>query len=271
MQTNTEDGLATTLESWIDSLQASGKYSFLRAHAMMESGLSPAAVSKALQRSVKRGRIVKLKDYFYSIVPLEYRKAGGPPVSWFIRDLMAAIGLPYYTGLLSAAALHGASHHQPQEFQVMTDRSVRGITAGRTRIHFFASKYVRHAAVMDLKTPTGLIKVSTPETTVVDLIRFSRSAGRLDNVATVIAEMAPLLDPKRLLASVRVVEDVPGTQRLGYILDQIRRRNLSEPIHEWVERQKPHALPLRSGRAVEGNRENRRWHLLVNGPIEVEV
>ena len=41
-----------------------------RARAMSESGLSPAAASKALQRLAKRGRVAKLKDYFYAIVPL---------------------------------------------------------------------------------------------------------------------------------------------------------------------------------------------------------
>lgn len=175
------------LESRIDSLQASGVYSFRRSQALNESGLSPAAASKALQRSIQRSRIVKLKDYFYVIVPLEYMKAGAPPASWFIRDLMLAMGLPYYVGLLSAAGLHGSSHHQPQEFQVMTDRSVRPVTAGRTRIHFFASKYIAGAATMDIKTPTGAMRVSTPETTVFDLIRFVRSAGPLNNIATVIA------------------------------------------------------------------------------------
>ena len=43
---------SASLESWIDGLQASGKYSFLRAEAVSESGLSAEAVSKALQRSV---------------------------------------------------------------------------------------------------------------------------------------------------------------------------------------------------------------------------
>ena len=260
-----------TLESWIDRLQASGRYSFLRSQAMGESGLSPAAVSKALHRAVTRGRILKLKDYFYVIVPLKYVSAGAPPASWFIRDLMAAMGLPYYVGLLSAAGLHGSSHHQPQEFQVMTDRSVRSVMAGRMRIQFFASKYIAGAAVVEMKTPTGSMRVSTPETTVVDLLRFARSAGRLDNVATVIAELSSGLDPKKLLAAVRLVDDIPNAQRLGYILDQFRQRRLSDAIHAWLERQVPRELPLRSGRATAGARENRRWHLLVNQPIEVEA
>lgn len=262
---------AATLETWIDGLQASGRYSFLRADALSGSGLSPEAVSKALQRLVKRGRLFKVKDYFYVIVPLEYRSAGAPPPSWFIRDLMAAMRLPYYVGLLSAAALHGASHHQPQEYQVLTDRYVRPLGAGRTRIRFFASKYMADAATMDMKTSTGSMRVSTPETTVVDLVRFAKAAGHLDHVATVIAELSPSLDPKRLIAAVRLVEDVPNAQRLGYILDQVRQRRLSDPIHTWLEHLEPHMLPLRSGRPAARAKESRRWHLLINKPIEVEA
>ncbi len=46
-----------------------------------KSGLSAEAVKKALQRLVARGRVAKAKDYFYVIVPLEYRAAGAPPPS----------------------------------------------------------------------------------------------------------------------------------------------------------------------------------------------
>ena len=108
----------TTLAKWVDRLQSRGKYTFLRADAVAQSGLSAEAVKKALQRLVKRGRVAKVKDYFFVIVPLEYVTAGAPPPSWFIDDLMLSMKLPYYVGLLSAAGLHGASHQQPQEFQV---------------------------------------------------------------------------------------------------------------------------------------------------------
>jgi predicted transcriptional regulator of viral defense system len=228
-----------------------------------------AAVAKALQRSAKRGRIIKLKEYFYAIVPLEYRAAGAPPAPWFIRDLMAAMSLPYYVGLLSAAALHGASHQQPQEFQVLTDRSTRPISSGRTRIRFYASQYLAHAATMDVKTPTGSMRVSTPETTAIDLVRFARSVGHLDHVAGVLAELAPVLDAKRLLAAVRVVRDLPNAQRLGYILDQVHQRRLSDPLHIWLESHALRTQPLRTGQPVEGSRENRRWHLWIASPLEV--
>ena len=84
---------------------------------------------------------------------------------------MAAMRQPYYVGLLSAAGLHGASHQQPQEFQVMTDRPIRHLRAGRGRIHFFVKKGIDRTAVMNMQTPTGAMRVSTPEATAVDLVR----------------------------------------------------------------------------------------------------
>ncbi len=262
---------AATLETWIDDCQAHGKYSFLRADAVAGSGLSAEGVKKALQRMASRGRVLKVKDYFFVIVPLEYQSAGGPPVTWFIHDLMAAMQLPYYVGLLTGAAQHGASHQQPQEFQVVTDRSVRALTAGRIKIRFFASQYVERAAAAKIKTPTGAMRVSTPETTAVDLVRFAKAAGSLDNVATVLSELAIALDSKRLLTAVRLVDDVPNAKRLGYLLDRVGGRGLCELLHVWIQQQSPRPVPLRPGRPMTDAPEDRRWHVLVNQPIEVDA
>jgi hypothetical protein len=94
----------TTLEKWVDDRQSVGRYTFLRREAIEESGLSAEAVKKALQRLTLRGRIAKAKSYFYVIVPLEYATAGAPPVTWVVKDLMTAMALPYYVGLLRGAA-----------------------------------------------------------------------------------------------------------------------------------------------------------------------
>ena len=261
---------APTLEKWIDDRQAGGRYTFLRSEAVQESGLSAEAVKKALQRLTGRGRIAKAKKYFYVIVPLEYATAGAPPASWFVHDLMKAMELPYYVGLLSAAAQHGASHHAPQEFQVVTDRYVRPIVVGRSKIRFFTSKFTTDAATTNIKTSTGTMRVATPETTAVDLVRFSKAAGYLDNVATVIAELSSLLDPKKLLTAVKLVGDVPSAQRLGYILDHVRARKVARPLHDWIESHLPTCVPLRSERRAQNGSENRRWHVLVDRPLEVE-
>ncbi len=260
-----------TVENWVDGRQARGRYTFVRQDALAGTGLSPEAVKKALQRLSHRRRVLKLKDYFYVIVPLEYISAGGPPVSWFIHDLMAAMGLPYYVGLLSAAAQLGASHQQPQEFQVITDRSVRPLTAGRGRIRFFVSKFLGKAATQNIKTPTGSMRVATPDTTAIDLVRFARAAGHLDNVATVLSQLAPSLDPKKLLAAIRLVNDIPNAKRLGYLLDHVSTRSLAKPIHAWLDRQSSRAVPLQPGRTAASAPEDTRWHVLVNHTIEIDT
>lgn len=85
---------------WVDDGQANGSYTFLRPDAIASSGLSPESVKKALQRLARRSRVLKAKDYFYVIVSLEYQSAGGPPAAWFVHDVMAAMHLPYYVGIL---------------------------------------------------------------------------------------------------------------------------------------------------------------------------
>jgi hypothetical protein len=49
-------------------------------------------------------------------------------------------GHPYYVGLLKAAELHGATHQAVMEFQVVTDKRLPKIRAGRSAIGFYYRK-----------------------------------------------------------------------------------------------------------------------------------
>jgi hypothetical protein len=113
--------------------------------------------------------------------------------------------------------------------------------------------------------------VSTPEVTAVDLVRLARSAGQLDNVATVLAELVPLLDPMRLVKAVRATGDVPNAQHLGYPLERGGRRPLTQLLHDWLGRQSVRVIPPRSGRSAAGAAEDRRWYVLVTEPVEIET
>jgi predicted transcriptional regulator of viral defense system len=83
---------------------------------------------------------------------------------------------PYYVGLLSAAAIHGAAHQQPQEFQVLTARSLRPIEAVRFGVRFFVNRRIQGTATMPIKTETGTMLVSTPAATAIDLVRYAHRA-----------------------------------------------------------------------------------------------
>lgn len=259
------------LSNWVDSLQAAGRYTFLRQEAVDSTGLTPDAVKKSVQRLIRRKRIAKVTDSFFVIVPMEYRSAGAPPASWFIHALMEAMRLPYYVGLLSAAALHGASHHQPQEFQVMTDRSVRPLRVGRQRIHFIAKRHLGATPIVPIKTPTGSMRVSSAEATVVDLVRFNKSAGRLSNVATVISELTSSLRPELLLLAAETGNELPVVQRLGYILDAADACDVAAPLAGWLKARHPRATPLVPGRPIDEFPRNPRWNIIENDRIEVEA
>ena len=138
------------LSSFADDLQAAGRYTFVSREARAALGVSEIALANAARRLKERGRLASPRRGFYVIVPTEYRAAGAPPPSWFIDDLMRYLGQPYYVALLSAAALHGASHQQSMVFQVMTDRPTRPAEAGRARVEFHIAAGVVGAPVVDV-------------------------------------------------------------------------------------------------------------------------
>jgi predicted transcriptional regulator of viral defense system len=204
-------------------------------------------------------------------VPLEYRSAGAPPPSWYIHDLMAFHEQAYYVGLLSAAALHGAAHHQPQEFQVVTDKALRPANAGRGRLHFFLKRRLSGTPVQEVKTPTGTMRVSTPEITALDLVRYTAGAGHLGNVATVLAELAEKLDPKRLVEVAAIDMELSVVQRLGYLLDLVGADATTAPLANWLASGPRHLVPLRSDLTTDGALKDARWQVLVNEVVEVET
>jgi len=257
-----------TVQEWVDELQASGRYTFQRSEAIEKANGGSEAVSKALLRLVRHRRIARIKNYFFVIVPLEYRSAGCPPASWFIHDLMAAMDLPYYVGLLSAAALHGASHQQPQELQVVTSTPVRPLRTGRVRIRFFVKKHIERTPAVEIKTPSGSMRVSTPEATAVDLVRHPRAAGGLDNVTAILSELSRNLDSQRLVTAA-VEAGLSAAQRLGYLLDYVGARRLTASLARRIEDLQPRAVLLRPGKSTNGAKRDSRWQVIVNEDIEV--
>jgi predicted transcriptional regulator of viral defense system len=204
------------------------------------------------------------------IVPAEYRAAGCPPASWFIDDLMGFLGQPYYVGLLSAAAIHGAAHQQPMVFQVVTDRPTRAGRAGRVRIELHMSRSIDDAPVLDVQTETGSMRVSTPEVTAYDLVRFPAAAGHLNNVATVLGELAEKLDAAKL-AELAPKYSAPDVQRLGYLLDLVGRQDLAEPLAEALEQRRRRPVLLAPGESANGEPPDDRWRVIPNAAVEADL
>ena len=134
--------------------------------------------------------------------------------------MMRYLGHRYYVGYLSAAEIHDAAHQRPQTFQVVTDERLRTRTFGRVRVTFILSAHTAQRPTVTVNTPTGTMRVSTPEATILDLVSAPEHSGGLSNVATV---MGDLLEDAKIDVSeiIRIAHSWPTTvvQRTGWLLD----------------------------------------------------
>ena len=258
-------------KEYVEGLLGRGRRTFTSAEAMRALASTSTGTYQALRRLQKAGWLAMPRRGFYLIVDPEHRQLGAlPPTSW-IDDLMRFHHVPYYVGLLSAAALHGAAHQQPQEFQVVAGTILRPLTVGRVRIRFFFRRQMAMAITETVKTSSGYIPVSTPEMTAYDLVRYRKGAGSIDHVATVISELAERLDPKRLLAIAAKGEEMPVVQRLGYLLDRTGHGDLARDLLAFVHKHKPKMVALEPRSSESVSDRDQRWRILVNTTIEVEA
>jgi predicted transcriptional regulator of viral defense system len=142
---------------YVADLQSKGRYTFTRDEAQKALSLSDLALKRSLERLSKKKSIVLVHRGFYIIVPLEYRARGILPPEWFIRELMQFMNLDYYVGLLSAAAIHGAAHQQPQEFHVVIPRFQRDIRTGNLSIRFFKKAHLLSTRWLRQRPRPGLL------------------------------------------------------------------------------------------------------------------
>ncbi len=254
---------------YIDDWQAHGRYVFTTKDLSVADSRSSVAVEAALRRLKKSGRIACPRRGFYVIVPVEYKEAGSPPPSWYIDDLMTYLVQPYYVALLSAAAIHGAGHQQPMVFQVMTDRPTRDMQAGRARIGFHQTQSMDKVSMKNVQTETGVMRVSTPETTALDLVKYSDSAGGISNVATVLGELSEVLDRQKFIIPASAYTSAT-IQRLGFLLTLVSSAGLSEPLNNWLLNRRYRRILL----DPNGDKDNlvldSTWRIMHSNALDIE-
>jgi predicted transcriptional regulator of viral defense system len=228
------------------------------------------ATRAALRRLRQKGELAVPYKGFHVIIPPEYRNMGCLPADHFIPSLMEHLGEKYYAGLLSAAAYHGAAHQRPQVFQVVATRNRPEIICGKVRVQFVARNNVEKIPTSDFKTPRGYLKISTPAATAFDLAGYPHHAAGLDNVATILAELAECIDGKDLVV-VAALSPIAWAQRLGYLLDLVGAEEKTGKLADYIAREKPAPTPLFPSRPFRGIGQLQRWRLLVNVKVEAEV
>ena len=256
-------------KEFITRLAAGGCYHFTSGEARSALGVSADAAKLALNRLARQGAVASPARGHYVVVPPEYRALGCLPADQFIPALMEQLGLAYYVGLLSAAQYHGAAHHRPQEFQVLLNRNRRPLHCGAVRVAFMARKRLAEVPVQDFNTPRGTIRVSTPEATAVDLVGYQHHAGGLDNVATILAELAERIDPEKLVTAAGTAP-LPWAQRLGYLLQRAGAGEQALLLKAHVREHARGSAWLLPAGPREYARRDKDWKVRVNADVGVE-
>jgi predicted transcriptional regulator of viral defense system len=268
----------SSLATYLTDLQAEGRIAFTRDEAIAALGVTEGAFLKAAGRLQKRRMLLNPRHGFYVVVPPQFLSWGAPPPPWYIDALMRHEARPYYVGLLKAAELYGATHHAVMEFQVIVDRQLPKIRAGRSWItfHFRKDLEIVGDGIVHRKTDTGIMSVSSPELTALDLLRYIHVAGGVDAVATVLADLGGKIDGEKL-AAMAVHFDRAYVQRLGYLLDRLGHGERTQALHSnltatklapWVALEPPKRGAAAS--AVTPLERNERWRVTVQRYPEVD-
>lgn len=255
---------------YVTELASDGRYHFTTADAHARLGGALTAVRAALRRLKQKREIADPARGFHVIVPPEYRRLGCLPPEQFISELMQHLGEPYYVALLSAAEFYGASHHRPQIFQVMLKTSRRRLLCGKVHVHFVARRDLENTPVVEMNTPRGTIRMSSPEATALELVGYAEQCGGLENVTAVLSDLADVMKRRRLLAAARLCPLI-WVQRLGYLLDTADRGDLAGALAEYVRRHTTLFAPLVRARTMYGAPRSLRWRLAVNAKVDPEL
>jgi predicted transcriptional regulator of viral defense system len=183
---------------------------------------------------------------------------------------MAHLHEPYYVGLLSAAAYHGAAHQKPQVFQVMVPKARRNLACGGVRVDFVARQNMGKTPVVERNTPAGVIRIASPAATALELVGYPERCGYLDNVATVLAELAESIDGDAMEAEARRAP-VAWVQRLGYLFALVEQEKLAERLEGVLAGSKVFVVPLAPWEGSQGAPRDLRWQLAVNTDVDSEI
>ena len=256
------------LERYLIKVQSKGRFSLTLKELTEQFNISQKAILQSIYRLKSKGLLAQVRKEFYAIIPPQYSDKGILPPALFINDMMGYLEREYYVGLLSAAALHGAGHQQPMEFQVMTKKpALRPIMNQLLYIRFFTKKKWEKELVVEIKTDAGFINVSSPELTLFDLVFYSKRIGGINRVIPVIEELAEVVKPSKLALATKS-QITPTAQRLGYLLYKMGNDALANSLYSVLDDKKFKEAPLsHTHRTKQGELDN-FWKVAINTTLD---
>jgi len=236
--------------------------------------LSSNVLTMSLSRYRAQGIIQSVHKGFFVVIPPQYALQKRVPDTYYVPQLMAHLGKPYYISLLSAASLWGASHQAVMVTHLMT-RLPQSSTSSRKNntLRWFYRREIPSEFLVSKNGETAPIVYSNAELTAVDLVHWAKRIGGLSAVATVLAELHESTDFTNAAEGVFKTADVSDIQRLGYLYEVVLGdRAQGETIYKEMKKLSTaiRNVPLFHSSDGDSLRRDVRWHVNVNMEVEVD-
>jgi len=267
-----------SVRNWIEDLPKRGRIGFSIDDVESQfPNMAKTTVRSSIYRLVSKGRVCSIWRNYYVVVPDEYALRGFVPPIEYIDKLMTHLGHDYYVGLLSAAALYGSSHQQPQSFMVVTNsEDIRSKVSRNVDLRFFVKSHINNEFVQRRNASYGEVMISDPIMTALDLILYENRIGGLERAAAVIDGLVEYLDIAGASPILWTSFPIPVIQRFGYILESVLGHlKLADAVHQKVRGMgngfrknllDPKAKPSDS----DEHMFDQKWKITVNTNLELD-
>lgn len=213
------------IDDYLLHIRSKGRFSFTFDELKKTFNSSEQAIRRKISRLKTANKIATIRKDFYIVLPPEYTEKGTLPVYLYVDDLMKFLKKDYYIGLYSAAALYGAAHQQPMEYQIIIQKPIRDFIVGDTKISFYSRKIWEHNSIEKKKSAAGYFNVSSPELTALDLMSFNGKVGGISRIITILEELTEEIKPSQMYKVASSYPQSSALQRLGYLFDKVFGRD----------------------------------------------
>jgi predicted transcriptional regulator of viral defense system len=255
-------------ENYLIEVQSKGRYSLTLSELKAKFNISEKAILQKIFRLKRKNQLAQVRKEFYVIIPPQYSRRGMIPPTLFVNDMMEFLNREYYVGLFSAAALHGAGHQQPMEFQLMTQKpALRNIHTQKLVLSFFTKSEWKQNQILEKKTDAGYLKVSSPELTAFDLVQYHARIGGMNRILPILEDLLENIKPS-ILSKTAKTQKIPNIQRLGFLLDSIGSESLANPLSSLLNINLKE-VPLSLAHKRKTSLINEKWKIIENAELDI--
>lgn len=265
-----------SIRTWLNQEERRGQHFFSLEVVQQQfpEKTRPVLLSE-LSRLSHQHILTNVHNGFYVKTPVMFQARGIIPVYYYIDQLMAYLGKPYYLSLLTAGEMFGAAHQRPQRTFVTTTLPVASTSERKNPyIHWNYREKIPKQLLIKRNGETGQLSISSQELTAVDLVQYPQHIGGLDNAATVLAELLECTNFAKADPSLYHFGSLPAFQRLGYIMEEILdEKKQADILYQQLKcagkqfrwsKLSPNYPP------VYAITRNQRWRIEVNNELEID-